>query len=215
MASRPDFKSSVRGRFDRRSPPVAFGTFFSSSPTCAQQAALSLTLALLAMPRNEPRAGIASGRKARRLIAVRRAGDPSRTPWAARERFHGANPDALEGDSVKHGEAYSRRSSGNGDGPREGPPPPSHGPSQRFSLRSDHKRQGAFGCCQDPPDGGTAARLAQARTIGPAPARQRIAITRQLAEAATVLAAHRKSLAASNKTRERMPRHRSRAWSRS
>jgi hypothetical protein len=32
VSSRPDFKCALRGTFDLRSPPVAFGTLVSSSP---------------------------------------------------------------------------------------------------------------------------------------------------------------------------------------
>ena len=54
----------------------------------------------------------------------------------------------------------------------------------RVQLMSDHKRQGALGYrlpegTVPTPDRGDDGRLARAGTIGPAPARQRIAITRQ------------------------------------
>ena len=57
------------------------------------------------MPRNEPRARIASGRKARHLSAVSSPGGRS-TAYAAAARLAdptGRRPVRLEGDSVKHG----------------------------------------------------------------------------------------------------------------
>jgi len=64
---------------------------------------------------------------------------------------------------------------GNGGDPSEKPPPPIPG----SSLRSDHKRQGAFGSAKIRLGGGTDGSLAQGRSIGPADARQRLAISRQ------------------------------------
>ena len=101
---------------------------------------------------------------------------PTRTAWA----------DAIDDHSVKQGKLIAADPQGTATAPeKEDRRRRPTGPARGFSLRSDHSGRGRWdtaSCARgrpQTPDRGDGPCLPRARTAGPAPARQRLAITRQ------------------------------------